>query len=275
MRRTQEIRLREDNLEDIVCCPGGAEVEGKGLKGDLDKTVEWQREMLEEGMTGFISYLGDEPRGFIEYMPAEKAPFPIEGPEAAVLMCYHWVRSGNEKEESHLDHEERLIELVLDDARERYAGIATLGWDHPVHFPTEMLQDLEFEMIDSEEHLSVMWHAFEEGAEKPSLVGPSFEPRDLSGESKLAVDSAHSNRCPYSINNSRKLRDVLEEVDKQRIEHIEHVIDTHEDAIKYSVSPWNWEWLYLNGEDVPMLFTKPEELKEIIEKSLEGLVSDR
>ena len=133
--------LTEENVAQINCCPGGLEVQGKGLKGDLRRTITWRRDMLRQGMTGIVSYHDGVPRGFAEYMPAETAPFPIEAPGAVVLMCYHWEPIAKEDQEEHLAQEKRLVKLVETEARESFTGLATLGWDNPVHFPIQMLEE--------------------------------------------------------------------------------------------------------------------------------------
>ena len=270
MTGIQDIPLTSANLDDIVCCPGGAEISDKELKGDLQKTLHWREKMIEEGLMGFLSYKGDEPKGFIEFMPAESAPFPIECPEGVVVMCYHWVVG--EDDQDHLEQEKRLIELVEDYIEGKYSGMAFLAWDNPVHFPIDMMKELGFETIESYDHIEMMWLPVEEDAEKPTLVDNDFSPGDLSEEGKLAIEQAYSHRCPYSIHHKVRVKEVLDEIGPDdRIIYNKYVIDTHEDALKYSVEPWNWEWLYINGEEVPLFNTTSEDLKQMILDKLDGL----
>lgn len=134
-------RLTDENVGEVICCPGGPELAGKGLQGDLSAVLTWCREMLRLGMQGFVSYHDGLARGFVEYMPAEAAPFPIEAPGAAVLMCYHWVPAVRDDEAGHLAQEQRLVGKAIEAVRGHFSGIATLGWDHPVHFPIPLLEE--------------------------------------------------------------------------------------------------------------------------------------
>ncbi|MGM0405966.1 MAG: hypothetical protein ACQEQM_07495, partial [Thermoplasmatota archaeon] len=139
----QDIRLTDQNVQDIICCPGGKELEGKSLTGYIQKALSWRMDMIDEGMTGFVSYKVDEPFGFIEYIPAESAPFPVHAPDDVFLMCYHWVGDGE-----HLKEERRLISLVIEDVMDRYTGISAFAWNHSTHFPQSLLKTFGFEVVE-------------------------------------------------------------------------------------------------------------------------------
>lgn len=272
MKDIQYIRLTEENIIETNCCPEGLEVRGRNFKGDMKETLEWHKKMLEHGMTGFVSYRNGVARGFIEYMPAEVAPYPIEAPGSAVLMCYHYAPAGEDDEDKHLEEEKNLIELVLDDAKARFDGIAALGWEHEVHFPIDMLKDIGFIELKSEDHISLMWFPFDNGVKKPSLKSYDYEPTDLSVEGKLAVEMGYSNRCPYSLNHKVRLENLIDDLgyeDKIQLEM--HQIDTKEQAERWSLSPWNWEWLFVNGEEVPIYEMDYEELKQFFIDNIEEL----
>ncbi len=272
MKRIENRRLTEENLKDIVCCPGGLEVKGKESKGEIERTVSWREEMLKLGMTGFVSYMDGVPRGFIEYMPAETASFPIEAPGAAVLMCYHCVVTEKSDEEEHLAQEKRLINLVIEEAKGEFTGLATLGWDNPAHFPISMLEDLGFQQLERSDYIALMWLPFQAETPTVRITSSCFTPQDLSAQGLLAIESASSSRCPYSIHNAARLEQVIAEIpDKERIRHFPHLIDTHADAIEWSISPWDWAWLFLNGEEIAMHELKSDELKQLITDRLARL----
>lgn len=265
MKRIENRRLSEENLKNIVCCPGGLEVKGKEFKGEIERTVTWREEMLELGMRGFVSYMDGVPRGFIEYMPAETAPFPIEAPSAAVLMCYHWVVTKKSDEEEHLAQEKRLIELVIEEAKGEFTGLATLGWDNPIHFPIAMLEELGFQQLERSGYIALMWLPFQAEASTARMLPSHFTPQDLSAQGLLAIESASSSRCPYSIHNAARLEQTIARItNKERIRHFPHLIDTHADTIKWSISPWDWTWLFLNGEEIAMHELKSDVLKRLI-----------
>lgn len=260
-------RLTEENVGEIICCPGGLELAGKVFHGDLSTVLTWRREMLRLGMQGFVSYQDGVARGFVEYMPAEVAPFPIEARGATVLMCYHWVPAVHEDELDHLAQEKRLVHKVIEEAAERFSGLATLGWDNPVHFPIPFLQELAFEVVERTDYVALMWRPFTAGAARPRLAPATFVPQDLSSQGLLAIESAWSSRCPYSIHNATKLEQALAGLPEEatvRIRHLPHRVDTHAEAVRWDIRPWNWEWAFANGEKIPLHRLKVGELQELI-----------
>ena len=263
--------LTVENVKEIVCCPGGLEVEGQKFKGEIGRTVTWRKEMLKLGMRGFISYRDGLARGFVEYMPAETAPFPIEAPGVAVLMCYHWISANEGDEEEHLAQEKRLIKLVIEEAKGKFTGLATLGWDHPIHFPIAMLEELGFQQVERTDYIALMWLPLKEGAPRPRMAPAQFEPRELSSQGILAIESAWSSRCPYSIHHATRIEEAIAGIPKEergRISHFPHLIDTHKDALRWSRSPWDWDWLFLNGEEVAIHELKGEELQGLIAEKI-------
>lgn len=259
--------LTKENVRDIVCCPGGLEVTGQTFKGNLSQTVDWRMEMLRLGMAGFVSYHNGIPRGFIEYMPAEVAPFPFEAPGGAALMCYHWCVVNEGDEDEHLGVEKRLIQLVIDAVRGKFTGLVTLGWDSPSHFPIGFLKELGFEEIEKSGEIRLMWLPFEKDAPAPKMASAGFQPQNLSSEGLLAIESAQSRRCPYTIHNAVRLKEVVEELPENVKSHVRYFtrrIDTHEEAVKYAVSPWDWGWCYFNGQGVPIFSLSSAKIQERI-----------
>jgi len=252
--------LDEETVSDLACCPGGLELAGKGFCGDLSQVAEWHRRMLRLGMRGVVAERAGQSTGFAEYMPSESAPFPIEAPGAAVLLCFHWAGTQPDDPE-HLTEERRMVEAVIEEARPGFAGLATLGWNHPTHYPIQLLEDLGFQEIVREEPIALMWLPFRGSIPEPRLAPPRFRPRDLSRRRILAVDVAFSARCPYSVHAVERLKTlVAAHPDHARISLREHRIDTRQDAFRLAVSPWDWTWTYLNGEAVSLLVVSREEV---------------
>jgi hypothetical protein len=267
MNKVEDRSLTEENVAEINCSPGGLEVQGKTFKGDITRTLIWRQEMLKQGMKGLVSYHKGVGRGFAEYMTAERAPFPIEAPGAAVLMCYHWEPLAKGDQDEHLAQEKRLIDLVAAEARESFTGLATMGWGNPVHFPIVMLEELGFEQLGRCGDMALMWMPFKKGAGQPWLAPATLVPQDLSSQGIVAIESASSSRCPYSIHNAAKLEQVitgLPEENRMRLRHFSHVIDTHEDAVRWAIAPWNWEWAFVNGEEVPVFQMGSDDLRQLI-----------
>jgi len=242
--------LTVERLSDVACCPGGAEVEGKKFRGDLTETAGWRRRMTGLGMRGVVAYEEDGPRGFAEYMPAEAAPVPIDAPGAAALMCYHWAGTDAEDPE-HLAMERRLIGRVIEETRPRFTGLVTQGWDAPTHFPIPFLEELGFREVARSGSIALMWNAYRTDAREPALAPAAYAPRDLSDEGLLAIDAAFSARCPYSLDTEARLKETVSAHPlKDRIRMDLHRIDTRADAFACAVAPFDWAWVFFNGESI-------------------------
>jgi len=262
-------RINSENVAEVICCPGGLEVEHKGFKCDISPVLKWRKEMLESGMGGFILYQKGKPTGFIEYMPVENAPYPIDGEKIAVIMCFHWASRGDDDE--HHTVEKELLRTVVEEMKSEFEGAAALAWDHPIHFPIKMFEDVGFSEVSSQDYISLIWMPFDSKVKKPELLGPNFESEDLSEEGKLAVELGYSNRCPYSINDHEKVKEAVRELDDERIVFRPHRMDTKKEAVEFSKYAWNWNWLFLNGEEIEHMRKSKEELIEIIKNKLEKL----
>jgi hypothetical protein len=265
--------LTAKTLGDVVCCPGGLELQGKTFRGDLTQVTGWRRRMIELGLRGVVAYADGAPRGFAEYMPADVAPVAIEAPGAAVLMCYHWAGAKPDDPE-HLTQEGQLLERVIEEAQEEFTGLATQGWDTPTHFPIAFLEGLGLREIIRHDHIALMWTPFKEGIPEPTLASAFYSPQDGSSEGTLAIDAAFSARCPYSIHSETRLKcAVAEHSLRDRIQLNVHRIDSREDAVAYAVPPFDWGWVYLNGEEISLFELSGEKLREEIARRIERLSS--
>jgi len=276
MSSTSELKeLTHENIEDVICCPGGAEVRQKDFCCDISPVLEWKEDMLESGMEGLVLYQEGEPIGFAEYMPVENAPYPIEGDDIAVIMCFHWYSNQERDEDEHHTTEKYILKAVIEEIRSGFKGATTLAWDHPVHFPIDMFEELGFSEIDSEEYISLMWLPLDKEAERPSIIGPNFEPSDMSNSGKLSVECGYSRRCPYSLHDYHKVKTIISDMDTDddRIVFKAYKIDTRKDAINISKSPWTWDWLFLNGREVDHMKKDKNELNKMIIQELENLES--
>ncbi|MFO7792657.1 MAG: hypothetical protein R6W73_06730 [Candidatus Saliniplasma sp.] len=264
----QILPLTENNVDDIICSPGGLEIKNVDLKGDLYKTVLWHKKMINKGMSGYIFYKGDTPYGFIEYMPVEPSPFPIEAPGSAVLMCFHWVAT---EDEPHLETEKEMIEMVIEDIYDNFDGLVTFGWNNPEHYPIEMLEELGFETVENLDQTSLMWLPLKKDAVEPTIMDTTLQVEDLSDEGKLKIVSTYSNRCPYSIYNGIKVKKTVKEIDDDRIEFTQHLIDSQDDALGWADNPGRWEYMIIDGEEIDIFHKPSDEIKEIIKEKLSEL----
>lgn len=259
------------SLLDVACCPGGLELKGKTFRGDLAQTIEWRRQMIDAGMRGVVAYDADVPRGFAEYMPAEAAPVPVEAPGAAVLMCYHWAGTDAQDPE-HLARERELVELVIEETRHGFKALVTQGWDAPSHFPIPFLEEMGFREVARHDAIALMWYPYEMGLPDPILAPAMHTPQDLSSDGLLAIDAAFSARCPYSISSEAHLKETVSvHPFKDQVRLTLHRIDTREDAFAYAVPPFDWGWVYLNGEEISLFELPGEKLALEFTRRIEGV----
>ncbi len=194
-------------------------------------------------------------------MQSETAPMPIIAPGACTLMCFHWKVLGNKE---HLEKEFLLLEKTLEGVEDRFTGMAVLAYDHPSHFPISMMERLGFNTVGAQDYLHLMWKPFEEVKDKPSFSTQDHSPKIPSSEDQVIIEQGYSHRCAYSIHNAKRIQEVVKEIDSKNITHLLHTVDTRKEALKYSVSPWNWDWLYINGERVEMINVDTSQLKNNI-----------
>lgn len=260
-------RLTGETLPEINCCPGGIEVKGKSLRGDLTRALAWRKAMLAQGMAGFVAYHEGQARGFIEYMPADVAPVPVEAPGGAILMCYHWAPVKKDDEAEHHAEELRLIRRVIEEVKGAFSGLATMGWADPVHFPIPLLKKVGFKPVQTSGEIRLMWLPLHHDASPARMLPDRYHPPDLSSQGRLAIDSGWSSRCPYSIHNATRLDEVVHDLSddvRQRVRHSSHCLDTREDVAACCFSPWNWEWTFFNGESVSIFGMPSEKIRERI-----------
>ncbi len=255
-------------VDDIVCCPGGLELRSKRFLGDLSPVRRWHLDLIGQGMCGLIASVRGSPRGFVEYIAAERAPFPIEAPGAAVLLCFHWAGTAAE-DPDHLHQERRMIEHALGEAKASFTGMAALGWNHPVHFPIPLLKSLGFREVETNGPVSLMWFPFRRQFQGPRLAEATFHPRNLSEQGELAIDAAFSNRCPYSVHHATKLeRSVAAHPRRDRIQLRLYRIDTRADAFALATPPWDWGWVYLNAVPLSLFGLSDQALADRISSSV-------
>lgn len=260
-------KITKENIGDIICCPDGLEVRDKNFSCDLSPVLKWKKEMFEYGMNGLVLYQEGEATGFVEYMPVEKAPYPIEGKNFGVIMCFHWV--SKEDSEDHLKLEKELLKAAMEEMKKEFNGAAALAWDNPEHFPIDLFKDVGYSKVSFNDHIYLMWKPFDSTDETPEFIETSFQPEDLSKKGKLAIELGYSNRCPYSIRDREKVEDAVSRLNDERIIFHSYEIDRKEKAGKFLRGDWNW--LYLNGAKIDHMWKSREDLEDIVKKKLERL----
>jgi hypothetical protein len=58
-----------------------------------------------------------------------------------------------------------------------------------------------------------------------------------------------------------RIRRIIEEMDPGRIRYDEILTDTREQVLAHRAPSWNWQWLYVNGEELAAFRLTAEQLR--------------
>lgn len=216
-----EIReLDEKTMDVYLCC--GTQPDEEKLAGEEQK-LRWTRRMLDKGLGAKIAFCDGWPAGFINYVPIEVAPAPVEGDDILFAMCIH-VNDADDKRS--VNHEGKGVGRALVNAVETYArtqgfsGIATLALDAD-HMPASFWGKMGYELIDRAGVICLMWKPLDDGV-PPRLWKGNFQPA-FGGESCVHVDVLYCSFCSFHGH----IKDIASDYSDRVVLH-EHIIDDRE-----------------------------------------------
>ena len=206
-----EIRdLNDKTMAAYLCC-GCPPTDEKVAAQDGKR--EWTDRMIPKGLGAKIAFDDGCPAGFVNYLPVEVAPAPVEGQGCLFILCIH------------VESEGKGVGKALINATEEYAtaqeftGLATIGTGG--HMPASFYEHVGFAQVDRHEDTRLMWKPFGEAA-PPSLmrttIAPTCEPN------AVHMDYAYTAFC----NCLHMIRKLVAEFDGRVILH-EHCIDDRQE----------------------------------------------
>ena len=200
---------------------------------------EWLKERFKDGL--IFKKANVRGKVFIEYIPGEKAWYPINADEYMVIDCF-WI-SGQYKGKgiSNL----LLNECIKDSKSQGKKGIVVISSKKKMPFLSDgdYLKYKGFKVADTAEpYYELLYLPFEEGAEKPSF-------KNCAKESKISEDGLvvyYSNQCPYT----EKYVQIIKEIANER--RVELTIHKYEnlDSAKNAPSPFTTYSFFFNGKFV-------------------------
>jgi len=124
--------LDEDTIIAEACC-GEGDLSKKSQLTDDERTrlcaakmkVEWLKKMIPNGLSAKIAYVGEEPVGFIEYMPIELSNFH-RGKDLYIINCMlapHTPPSGEPFRERIPGCGSALVDAMIEDVKDKCKGI--------------------------------------------------------------------------------------------------------------------------------------------------------
>ena len=230
------IQITENNIDkEHICC---AIAEKKGECCAKSKK-NWLKERLKDGL--IFKKANVRGKVFIEYIPGEKAWYPINADEYMVIDCF-WV-SGQYKGKgiSNL----LINECIKDSKFIGKKGIAVLSSEKKIPYLSDgkHLKYKGFKVADTAKpYYELLYLPFEEDVEKPSF-------KNCAKESKILEDGLvvyYSNQCPHT----EKYVQIIKKIANER--SVELTIHKYEnlDSAKNAPSPFTTYSFFFNGEFV-------------------------
>ena len=230
------ITVTPENIDrEHICC---AITDKKG-ENCVGSKKAWMRERFADGLV--FRRLDARGKVFIEYMPAEKAWFPIDAEGYMHINCF-WV-SGQFKGHGWAN---RLLEECTEDARARgMRGLTIVASEKKRSYlpDPDYMKHKGFSAADTAEPFFVLYYLpFEDGAPVPK-----FRERVKSGKiEEKGMVLYYTNQCPHTD----KYVPLIENLAAQRGASISvHKLETLEQA-QSAPSPFTTYAFYYDGEFV-------------------------
>lgn len=228
------IQVTENNIDkEHICC---AIADKKG-----DNCVKLKKEWLKDRFKDGLIFKKANVRGkvFIEYIPGEKAWYPINADGYMVIDCF-WV-SGKYKGKGIANM--LLNECIKDSKVQGKKGIVVISSKKKLPYLSDgnYLKYKGFKVVDTAEpYYELLYLPFEENTQKPSFKVCAKESKLLEGGFSIY----YSNQCPYT----EKYVEIIKQVaDKRGVELTIHKYENLESA-KNAPSPFTVYSFFFNGK---------------------------
>jgi GNAT superfamily N-acetyltransferase len=197
------VDFSEKNLMDLVK-PCISEPETLQFKKGAPFRIDWIKKSLNKGYGAKLLYDGRKPIGFIDYLPIEYIPDPVEGKDIFFLNCIYIQRAYWGK-----GYGRMLILALEDEAKKKDKGVALLAWDHSHWFmPASYFLNLGCEEVARRGKEVLLWKKFAE-RKPPYFIEGKYKPHLVSG--RLLVEAFFSGRCPHNSVIVERVKRVCEE----------------------------------------------------------------
>jgi len=228
------IQVTESNIDtEHICCV----ITDKKGENCVKSKKEWLKERFRDGLV--LKKANVRGKVFIEYIPGEKAWYPINADEYMVINCF-WV-SGQYKGKgiSNL----LLKECIKDSKSQGKKGIAAISSNKkkPFLMDGDYLKYKGFKVADTADpYYELLYLSFDEDAEKPVFKKCAKE--GLISEEGLVV--YYSNQCPYT---EKYIQIIKESANKRGLNLITHKYENSYSA-KNAPSPFTTYSLFFDGK---------------------------
>jgi len=227
------IQVTKENIDSEHICCAISEKKGENCVGSKKA---WMTKQFDDGLV--FTKLDERGKVFIEYIPADKAWIPIDGPKYMHVNCL-WV-SGKFKGQG---YSTKLLNSCIEDAKDKgYIGLTALGSKKKKHFlpDPKHLKHKGFQIADTIAYdYELLYLPFEENADMPKFNDCV---RDCSIDDSGYV-LYYTNQCPHTD----KYVPILESAIKEAGKTIKIIkIECLKDA-KSCPAPFTTYSLFYNG----------------------------
>lgn len=230
------VSVAEENIADEHICCSITEKKGENC---VSSKKAWLKERFADGLV--FEKLDERGKVFIEYIPAEKAWYPIEADGYMHIDCF-WV-SGRFKGQGHAN--ELLGRCIEDTKAQGKLGLTVLSSAKKMPFLSDpkFLKYKGFELADTAApYFELLYLPFTENAPVPSFTEKAKQARIDDGGLVLY----HTDQCPFAGHYARLIHGIAQErgvaFDVRKIETLEQA--------KSCSSAWPTYSLFRNGEFV-------------------------
>ncbi len=221
--------------------------------------LAWLRDMVEKGLRIKVATIADEPVGKTYVMPIEIYPWAMSGRDMLALPCI-WVPPQHQKKGV---GRALITEAVAEANWQGKNALAAMcyagdGWFMPATFFAKQ----GFSAIRQRGNEVLLWRPLSFDAEPPDFMDRQYVFDPIPG--KVAVDLFWNSFCLTSVNEARRVRDVVSEFGNKVILR-EYVADDRMMLMQYQIP----RGIMINGKEVGWGYAAPrEKIREAIEEAL-------
>ena len=228
------IQVTENNIDTEHICCAIADTKGESC---VESKKEWLKERFKDGL--IFKKANVRGKVFIEYIPGEKAWYPINADEYMVINCF-WI-SGQYKGKGIAN--ELLNECIEDSKSQGKKGVAVISSKKKRPYLTDgdYLKYKGFKVADTAKpYYELLYISFEEAAEKPAFKKCAKEGLIL--EEDLVV--YYSNQCPHA---EKYVQIIKETANKRGLNLITHKYENL-DIAKNAPAPFTTYSFFFKGK---------------------------
>ncbi len=154
------------------------------------KRQQWFDDMFAKGLRGWVAFKDRAPIGYVEYIPIDVAPFPVNGRNANFLTCL-WVLPAYQ----HTGVGGDLLAACLGDSTH---GVATIAYEG-AHKPADFFVHFGFRPVERLDDSVLLVH----GPAEAELQRVYYRAHE--NAQRLAVDVLFNPECPWSTRTAERL----------------------------------------------------------------------